>query len=650
MSGNPSLAQQYQYQMSITKQLPLMGLKGRPEDLISSIYLDHEQAHRRPSAMSRSLSQQAVVQMPLSIPGTINYPAPTQSLPVTGLHHPTYSTGGNEVNSHSYNPESSRIRSVSVPSSVVEFQRSHFKPLAQAAKCADPNCRKLFTRRERRRNCSMCGDVFCKRCTNYRRKLSPSAAPDPLGTFYSVCCKCFNQQIASGCFRDLMGEFAQLRRVKVLAETTEATKPHCGSRNSSAKQNAMMNEVPRLMNGFSSNPGFWKGLKSEFKIPDWQKSENWVETRCASECYQCKKVFTKMSRKVNCRIGGQVFCKECSKDEIVVYLEEREGEPKWGINGKSGGPTTTPVRFEMYPVCSRCSVELQSMLLEHLTKSSNQTSDSFMDNVYRLHQSLSKLQEKVVSWLPEYEQVVESMDVEDNSPRSIKDQHPLRKLAKAQSDLSDALSELAVESQKLKLLRPQTPLEERLVKHVMIGTYQFYQEHMYHFRCMKQRLAEHTPHEHLVEIQKVLSQQSMERVHIVVQQLIFEALNLEKCYKFDSSFFADIVQIIRAIEDEFKPFLEARGESWEQHSEVVLMFIKSETKSSRSRIKLSQETLTSPEYVKYVVISQCSSVVHECYRELEAKTMDREFRKTKKSLDDARMKLDIALIQPNSAS
>ena len=442
-----------------------------------------------------------------------------------------------------------------------------------------------------------------------------------------------------------MADFGEFKRAKVSAETTEASKTLCGGRDSSSKQNAMMREIKRLKDGFSSNPGFWKGLKSEFKIPDWQKSENWVEARDATQCYQCGKAFNKISRKVNCRIGGQVFCKECSRDEIVVYLEERDGEPKWGVNGKSGGPATTPVRFEMYPVCSSCSSELQSMLLEHLSKSSNPTENTFMDNVYRLYLILSTLREKVDTWLPEYEQTIDAMDTVDNSPRDVKDRHPLRKLAKAQSDLSDALSELAVESQKLKLLRPQTPLEERLIRHMMLGTYQFYQEHMYQFRLMKQKLAEHTPHEHLVEIQKVLSQQSMERVHLIIQQVMYEAINLEKRYEFESSFFEDIIEIIRAIEDEFKPFLEARGESWERHSELVLVYIKAEAEKNRKKIKLSQETLSSPDHVRYVVISQCSSVVHELYRELEAKTVDREFRQTKKSLNDARFKLDTALVQ-----
>ena len=389
---------QYQYQMSITKQLPQMGLRGKPEDLISSILYDHEQAHK-PSAVSRSQSQTAV-KTPTSSAGynyPSQYPAPTQSLPVAGYHHPSSpSTGEGEVESQSLQLDPTRIRSVSAPSSVMEFQHSHFKPMAQAVKCADPNCRKQFTRRERRRNCSMCGEVFCKRCTNYRRKLSPSAAPDPFGTFYNVCCKCFNQHIAFGGSRDLMGEFGRFRREKLSTETKEASKTLCGGRNSSSKRKAMTKQVERLMNGFSSNSGFWKGLKSEFKVPDWQKSENWVDARDATKCYQCTKAFNKVSRKANCRIGGQVFCKECSKDEIVIYLEEKDGEPKWGVNGKSGGPTTTPVRFEMYPVCSRCSTELQSMLLENLTKSSNQADESnFMNDVYRLHQSLSKLQEKV---------------------------------------------------------------------------------------------------------------------------------------------------------------------------------------------------------------------------------------------------------------
>jgi hypothetical protein len=443
-----------------------------------------------------------------------------------------------------------------------------------------------------------------------------------------------------------MADFGKMRRAKFLAETEEASKTLCGGRNSSSKQKAMMKEIERLKDGFSSNPGFWKGLKSEFKIPDWQKSKNWVESRDATQCYQCGKSFKKISRKVNCRIGGQVFCKECCKDEIVVYLEEKDsGEPKWGVNGKSGGPTTTPVRFEMYPVCSSCSSELQSILLEHLSKSSVPAENSFMDGVYRLYLVLSKLREQVDAWLPEYEQVVDAMDMEDNSPRDVKDQHPLRKLAKAQSDLSDALSELAVESQKLKLLQPQTPLEEKLIKHMMIGTYQFYQEHMYQFRRMKLKLAEHTPHEHLVEIQKVLSQQSMERVHVIVQQVMYEALNLEKHYGFESSFFEDIVEIVRAIEDEFQPFLEARGESWERHTDLVLLFIQKEAENNRKKIKLSQEILANPDHVRYVVISQCSSVVHECYREIEAKTVDREFRKTKKSLNDARLNLDKALLQ-----
>ena len=636
-----------QYERSISRQMTPVELRGNPEDLISAIYLDHEQAHK--PAVSRSFSHTPVK---LSNDYPTSYyiklsTAPTQSLPVASNPGIAAPISERDAESLSLNVDQLRMRSVSAPSSVVQFQKSHWKPVAQASKCGDPNCRKKFTRLERARNCSMCGEVFCKRCTNYRRKLSTSAAPDPFGTFYNVCCKCFNHHTVFGGSRDLMKDFGPIRRAKLSVETSEATKCLCGGRDSSSKRKAMTKEIERLMKGFVTNSGFLKGFLSEMKVPDWQKSENWVESRDASQCYECSKAFNKLSRKIHCRIGGQVFCPGCCKDEIVIYLEEREGEPRWGINGKSGGPKTTPLRFEMYPVCSSCSAELQSILLENISKSSSGQDGSFMDDVSKLHQSLSKLQQKVEEWLPQYEQVVDAMDIVDNSPRNLEDKHPLRKLAKAQSDLSDALTVLAVQSQKLKLLKPQSPIEQRLLKHMMIGVYQFYQEHMYHFRCTRKRLAEHTPTEHLMEIQRVLSQQSMERVHIVVQQLMYEALDLEKRYKFDNSFFMDIIEIIRSIEDEFKPFLEEKGDSWDDHSEVVKMFIKEEVTNNRRRIKLGHNIGSNPQYIKYVVISQCSSVVQECYRELEAKTMDREFRKTKTSLNDARLKLDEALLQPS---
>ena len=159
MSGNKSvLAQQYQAQMSITKQ---MGLRDKPEDLISSIYMDHEQSYKASgingAAVSRSAlcCDQTAVKTPTGGQGVHQrYPAPTQSLPVsTTLPHPATSMHGESFS------ENARVRSVSAPCSVVEFQRSHFKPLSQAAKCANPNCRKAFARRNRRRNCNMCGDV-----------------------------------------------------------------------------------------------------------------------------------------------------------------------------------------------------------------------------------------------------------------------------------------------------------------------------------------------------------------------------------------------------------------------------------------------------------------------------------------------------------
>ena len=588
-----------------------------PEDLISSIYMDHEQVHETASMAAWSQSEL-----------TANYYPSIKSLLV--VSHSTTLLCFDDCSSET----SSLPQRIESDSSSVKVEKSHWKPASHSSTCFNSNCLKKITLLERPHNCYMCGEVFCKRCTNYRRKLSTSAHPDPFGTFCNVCCKCFNHHTAFGGCRDLMGQFSEIRRNKLSAETKEATKTLCGGRTSISKRMAMTGEIERLKKGFSTNAGILKELMSEMKVPKWQKSDNWVRSRDASECYQCQKAFTKLSHKSHCRIGGQVFCPNCSKDEIVVYLEERDGEPKWGVNGKSGGPQSTPVRFEMYPICLSCSTELQSMLQD--------SASLFMKDIYNVHQTLSTLQTKVKDWLSVYKQIVNEMDGLGNGPQSIAG--GTYALAKARCDLSDALTVFSVQSQKLKRLRPNSPCEIKLHKWVMIGIHRFYKEHKDQFRHTCERLNKHMSPKHLLEIQKQLSQLSMKHVHTAVQQLMYEALNLEKRYKLDMTIFHDI---IHSIEEEFKPILEEEGPgescSWSEHLDAIRLSIKEEIKSNRLRIKLSPETLSSPDDVKYVVISQSSSVVQECYRELQAKTMDREFPKTKRSFNDARLKLDEAL-------
>ncbi len=443
-----------------------------------------------------------------------------------------------------------------------------------------------------------------------------------------------------------MREFQDLRQNRIdSVRTDEALEDRfclCSRRSTDSKRAAMRMEMDRLVSGYRANPGKIKGLVSEMVVPDWQKSASWVPSKNSLACLNCGESFSVVKRKLHCRVGGQVFCSKCATDELILYMDEN-GEVMWALNGKEGGPKEVPQKFRLLHVCQNCSTELQGMLAESVCAPPPCT---FLDSLNALHTELSALQAKIAMNLPEYNQLVEAMDVADSSLSHVKEKNPMQKLIKAQSDLSDAFSSLAVESQKLKRLKPKSYIQEKLLRNIMVMTYRAYSDNMFSFRNLKNHLSELVPMETLEVIQTTLSQRSLERVHVVIQQLTLEALQLEHRHKFDNKFFTPIVNISKWIDIEFKEFIEERGESWEDHNTVIKKFIEEELKFKHLRIKLDPNMLDQypTQVIHYLVVSQCSSVIHECYRELQAKTIDREFRKVKKSLHEGCKELDGILV------
>ncbi len=559
--------------------------------------------------------------------------------------------------------KSPKLDSVSVPNSLdceqlearsqsepmlVKLNESRWNPISSASKCADPKCRKRFTSLlHRRRNCSMCGEVFCRGCTIYRRKISANAKPDPLGTFFNVCKCCYYLESDYGMSTDLFKEFSEHRSamfgLKNAAVNTDLRNPLCGQKLSALKCILLKLEVQKLSEGYKANTGLLRGILSEVKVPAWQKLPQWVDSRKASGCFNCGHTFGLLSgklKKLNCRVGGQVFCSDCCKDEIVLYCEDEE--IKWAINGKQGGPSVTPSSYMLLPICCHCSHDLQAIVPEQVPSSSQCT--SYLQTLHLRRQKLSKLEEKIETALPEYMKVVDALDVTNNSPRSISGRNPLQILVKVQTDLSDVFSSLAVQSQSLKHLKPETETEKKLHRNVTIGTYRYYSENMFQFRLFKNRLCELIPTDHLEEIQQSVSQRSMERVHVYLQQLMFELLDLKKRYYFNDDFFEPIMDTIRSMEEELRPFLEYRNESWEKHAKCSLDFVRCELEAGHRALTLDAK-LNDQALVRCIVIGQISSRLHECYRELQAKTIDREFLKTKQSVHDAFVTIDNLLAQ-----
>ena len=572
-------------------------------------------------------------------------PPPTANLPTTSL--------GAKI-AKRFNKQRNRSQSASDPLSETHqylhsradsatLRRNHYSSLEAAAKCGDKSCRRRFGWRDRKRNCCMCGVVFCRKCTKFMRKLSHNAEPDSLGTFRNVCEKCFNFNPCAGRYRDLKHEFIVFREeVKSEQKSKDAVDfatPIPAKHSSKSKSDQVRVEAERLVKGFE---GRKNGIRGLVGTPNWQKSSNWVPDSRANECFQCTKRFRFPIRKINCRICGQVFCNDCTKSEILLY-SFRDCPAKWAINGKEGGPTTAPNQFEMYPICKPCCLELEGILLSDLQGPAADVhvqpfQPSCIEEMVTLQAELATMQRNVEQLLPNYQRLVDTLDIEDSSPHSVEEDHPLHKLAKSQADLSDTLSYMASRSQALKNLRSATETQSKLLHHIMMATFNFYQEYMFLFKSTQMRLREMIPIESLAAIQEFLDQQSMERVHLLVQQLSYELLNVQAVYKCDLGFTQFLVQADAAIEEEFRPFLEKRSESWEDYFAHVREFVKQGFKE-RPYIKLQKHLphggANVEAYVQYFTLDRTKSLLSKCVRELDAKTREEAFLRTKTSLANA---------------
>ena len=529
------------------------------------------------------------------------------------------------------------------PNSTSTLKRSHWRNVKKAEACSEPKCHKKFGRMDRKRNCCMCGDVFCRNCTRFRRKLSPDATPDPeLGVQCHVCYKCFSYQEHQG-----MGqlchwtpEFSYLRAQ--VSENKKARRIHASSLPISAlgtdkddlevKTERVRLEIQRLCLGYEANCSWISSFVSDIlKIPAWQKSEHWVDDNRSHQCHKCHTAFKKFQTKTNCRVCGQVYCKYCTCDQIVLYMVEGDPNAKWGINAYSHIPEHQ--KLALLPVCVECTLELKEMLQRELEKQLDDDWDAqedFMDSLNDLHAVLHRIKSRIESWLPQYQKLVDSMDIIDGSARSTQSKSPINEIAKSQSNLSDQFSHLASESQKLRNMKPHSATQERLLKYITTATYSFYQENMYMFKVARHRLGEMMPIETLDKIQMSINKMSMERVHIFIRQLTFEAMNLEMSYKLVSSNITPpLVNAVDILELRLEDFFDRIGENWKKHCEAVHQMIREDFQGTnpdgkkKRRIKLPERVPRSPfrnVIIQYKILTQCSHFLNEVMRELSAKT------------------------------
>ncbi|XP_038050011.1 uncharacterized protein LOC119723433 isoform X3 [Patiria miniata] len=423
----------------------------------------------------------------------------------------------------------------------ITITKLHWINSSQRSKCHNSSCKLKFTLTQRKHHCRKCGEVFCAKCLQYQRKLSPTAEYDPNGKLYMVCAVCFNSETQGrGQARFWTQTFAEMRR-DYLAERAR----FIDSTNTKPTRPYLLKECQRLVDGFSKNQTsinptqtgkeaenedvtkaskFFKRLGSlTTKVskvpslvktgpPEWQKPDTWVPN--GPNCQFCGTAFT--YKKHNCYICGRLVCLTCSCKDLLIYVpdkcnHEHEGKhARWAVIKIIGSPEIEPDKRLYVRTCKVCLEELTALQVDNYKASMNgeDKDQDCMSKMMEIHGNITKFQDKIDEMLPKYKQLIDSLEIAADSPKSLPPtRNNMQVLAKHQGDLADHFTSFVVAVSRLKQLKPRTQTQLKLVKLLMRSKFSYYSDSMYTFRQLKKRLEQISPPEVLQAIQSIVDSQ-----------------------------------------------------------------------------------------------------------------------------------------------
>ena len=543
------------------------------------------------------------------------------------------------VNPMSLLPQQASVDQMDAPNSSVSLQSmrpADFATTRAPYRCANSACTESVGEEVWRRECGMCGETFCYACTSDVRKVSAMGQPDQLGKEKRVCAKCVNLSWEDGNIIDHKDSFQKYRSKRPKVAPPPPPQEVVTPTLVEEKRSLAVIAAERLTRGYQVNCSAVKGLMAEFVVPSWQKPDGWQSERDAKVCEACKgplqaKKFRQKS-KVHCRLCGKIFCVDCTRSEILLYISE-EGRAKWAINGREGGPTSKPTHFELLSMCDPCCKELESAILEEMLEDID---DSLTTKALDIVDTLKLNQKQLMSLVQRIEQLLwEYRKLADCVCKGVIESigvNPVHMLAKLQCHLNGTLAQLSIETRKLQLLKPSTKAQGRLLKNIALFFNSFYVDNMYSYRQYQGMVSTQISNDALQSLQAMVCKVSMGDVHRELNVIMFNGLELKEKYHFSDTILMPLVAVLQVCEDELKAL---DPSFFESHCQAVKSSLQEDAKNNPLFGIFTQRKARNYVMASAMICHIAASGLKDVLKMLMEKTVENECLRTKKALKNA---------------
>ncbi|XP_015756675.1 PREDICTED: uncharacterized protein LOC107336129 [Acropora digitifera] len=515
---------------------------------------------------------------------------------------------------------------------------THWVEAIERTHCSERNCGKKFSLTVRKHHCRRCGEVFCNQCSQFKRRLSLLAIPDPNGVSYRVCKRCFDvgpQILGTICPR--VEEFNVWRERK---SRDRHNKKNTGTDPESQHLHEIYEELQRLVNGYRNHlskskiKSFVAEALSLVKIPEWQKSKYWMTSSSVSICALCDKRFSVAEIKSNCKVCGAVICSSCSSETLILFPTRPSHTVKWALINIIGSPDEEPTGCLYLRICNACHDK--AALLQGKTVTDGVAATTLLDDIINVHQMLSSLKFKICSLLPEYEKLVDHLEAKTDFQGLVPvEGSVIQTIARYHLGLSDLFTQFAFDLQSVRRLKPQTNTQLKLAKNLTSALYNFYSDNFSIFRNLKRRTVEVLPEEMVEKVQLIVDTNAINCAYIYIKQLGLEALMLADKHKFEDEVATFLADCESTCLQDLKSQIDACHEDWEQHKQNIEKLLKSNLKEHRLIIPSKGRTIQKGSgYVQTYLFDRCGHLIFKTLQQLQAKTLEKKFCASKAALQN----------------